>query len=141
MPMISQMVVDKVIMAEINLRILCSIAYHQYGDDARASAHLDKAIHLCLKDDLLVPLVEYRRQLGPFLDDRLAMIDADALKRVKALHKKLHAGWTSIHNAVLEKTVQLSLTSREREVARLAAFGLTDGQIAAQLNICLFGYG
>jgi len=134
-PMISQMVVDKIVMAEIYLRILCAIAYHQYGDDVWAASHLDKAIKLCLADELYVPLAEHRRQLGPFLDDRLALIDPEALKKVKLLHKQLHAGWTMIHNAVLDKTVHLSLTSREREVARLAVFGLTDVQISAQLHI------
>lgn len=134
-PMISQMVVDKVIMAEIYLRLLIAIAYHQYGDDKNAAKHLDKAIHLCLADGLYGPLVEHRRQLGPFLDDRLAMIDSAALRKVKELHKQLHAGWTKIHNAVLDRTVQVSLAIREREVARLAAFGMTDPQIAAQLHV------
>jgi len=134
-PMISQMVVDKGIMAEIYLRLLCAIAYHQYGDDSRAAGHLDKAIRLCLPDRLYGPLVEHRRQLGPFLDDRLAMIDPEALKQVKLLHKQLHAGWTKLHNAVLDKQVQVSLSNREREVTRLAAFGMTDAQIAAQLHL------
>lgn len=134
-PMISQMVVDKVIMAEIYLRLLCAVAYHQYGDDIRAAAHLDKAICLCLPDRLYGPLVEHRRQLGPFLDDRLSLIDPEALKQVKLLHKQLHAGWTKLHNAVLDNQVQVTLTNREREVARLAAFGMTDTQIAAQLHI------
>lgn len=134
-PMISQMVVDKIVMAEIYLRLLAAIAYHQYGDDPRATEHLDKAIRLCLLDRLYGPLVEHRRQLGPFLDDRLAMIDPEALKQVKLLHKQLHAGWTKLHNAVLNKQVQVTLSNREREVTRLAAFGMTDAQIAAQLHL------
>ncbi len=134
-PMISQMVVDRVIMAEIYLRLLIAIAYHQYGDDLRAAVHLDKAINLCLADGLYGPLAEHRRQLGLFLDDRLAMIDPDALKKVKTLHKQLHAGWTIIHNAVTQQHVQVSLSIREREVARLAAFGMTDPQIARQLSL------
>lgn len=134
-PMISQMVVDQVILAEIYLRILCSIAYHHSGEDARAVIHLDKAIALCLADGLYAPLVEYRRQLGPFLDDRLALIDPEALKKVKLLHKQYHAGWTKLHNAVLNKSVQISLSSRERQVARLASFGMSDRQIAMQLHL------
>lgn len=134
-PMISQMVVDKVVMAEIYLRLLVAIAYHQYGDDIRGGAHLDKAINLCLADGFYGPLVEHRRQLGLFLDDHLARIDPESLKKVKTLHKQLHAGWTKIHNAVLERSVQESLTIREREVARLAAFGLSNQQIAKQLSL------
>lgn len=134
-PMISQMVVDKILMAEIYLRLLVSIAYHQYGDDTRAAGHLDKAIRLCLPDRLYGPLVEHRRQLGPFLDDRLAMIDPEALRQVKLLHKQLHAGWTRLHNAVLDRQVQVTLSNRERQVTRLAAFGMTDAQIAARLHL------
>lgn len=134
-PMISQMVVDKVIMAEIYLRLLVTVAYHQYGEDSRAAEHLDKAIRLCLPDRLYGPLAEHRRQLGSFLDNRLAMIDPEALKQVKVLHKQLHAGWTKLHNAVLDRQVQVTLTNREREVTRLAAFGMTDAQIAAQLHL------
>lgn len=134
-PMISQMVADKMIMAEIYLRMLISIACHQSGDDLRAGEHLDKAIRLCLADGLYGPLVEHRRQLGLFLDDRLAQIDPQALKKVKTLHKQLHGGWTKLHNAVLDRSVEESLTVREREVARLAAFGLTNQEIARQLSL------
>lgn len=134
-PMISQMVADRVVMAEIYLRLLVSVAYHQAGDDVRGGSHLDKAIRLCLADGLYGPLVEHRRQLGLFLDDHLARIDPQALKKVKTLHKQLHAGWTKLHNAVLDRTVQESLTVREREVARLAAFGLTNQEIASQLSV------
>lgn len=134
-PMISQMVVDNIIMAEINLRLLCAVAYHQTGDDIRGGVHLDKAIHLCLADGLYGPLVEYRRQLGLFLDDHLAAMDPDALKTVKTMYKQYHTGWTKLHNAVSEKKVQTSLTIREREVARFAAYGLSNSAIAKQLSL------
>ncbi len=134
-PMISQMVVDNVVMAEIYLRLIVAIAYHQYGDDINGAKHIDKAIHLCLADGLYGPLVEHRRQLGLFLDERLGMIDSEALKKVKLLHKQLHTGWTKIHNAITERQVEVTLTIREREVARLAAFGMTNPQIANQLSL------
>lgn len=134
-PMISQMVADKVVLSEIYLRLMIAVAYHQCGDDVRGSAHLEKAIRLCLADGLYGPLVEHRRQLGLFLDDKLAMIDPQALKKVKALHKQLHAGWTKLHNAVLDRAVQESFTVRELEVARLASFGLTNQEIAGQLSL------
>ncbi len=134
-PMISQMVVDKVLLAEIYLRLLCGIACHQSGDDKTAIIHIDKAIKDCLADGLYGPLVEHRRQLGTFLDDRIALIDAPALKKVKELHKQLHTGWTKLHNAVLSKTVAANLSPREREVARFVAYGLSDSQIANRLYI------
>ncbi len=134
-PMISQMVVDKVLLAEIYLRLLCGIACHQGGDDETAIIHIDKAVKDCLADGLYGPLVEHRRQLGTFLDDRIALIDANALKKVKELHKQLHTGWTKLHNAVLKKTVAANLSPREREVARFVAYGFSDQKIANRLFI------
>ena len=134
-PMISQMVAEKIILAEAYLRLMAAIVYHQIGDDARGGSHLDKAVRLCLADGLYAPLVEHRRQLGLFLDDHLARIDPQALKKVKTLYKQFQAGWTRLHNAVMDRTVEESLTVREREVARLAAFGLTNQEIARQLSV------
>lgn len=134
-PLITQAEVDKTVMAELYLRLLCAVACQNGGDTERAVHHIDKAIALALPDRLLGPLAEHRRQLGYLLDDRLALADAEALKELKILHKKLNAGWTKLHNAVLEKSVSIHLSPREREVARLAAFGCSDAEIAAQLNL------
>ncbi len=134
-PMIAQAVVDKTVMVEIYLRLLCSITYHQTGDDANAAFHLDRAITLCLADGLYGPLVEHRRQLGLFLDERLLLVDPKAAHKVKELHKILHEGWVVLHNAVMEHNITSKLSDREREVVRLVAFGLSDDQISSYLHI------
>lgn len=134
-PMITKANTDKTIIPEIYLRLLCAIACSQSGDIKRAKFHIDKAVSLCLADRLYGPLVEYRRQLGKLLDERIAKVDPDALRTVKELHKQYQTGWTIIHNTMLERKVAVSLTIREREIARLAVFGLSDKQIAEQLKI------
>ncbi len=134
-PMIADAVADKVILVEIYLRLLCAVACHQVGNTDRAIFHIDKAISDCLEDGLYGPLVEHRRQLGVILDERLSATDPQALKKVKELYKRMQTGWTTIHNAMLERTVSASLTIREREIARLAVFGLNDKQIASRYSI------
>lgn len=136
-PMISQAIADKSVMAEIYLRLLVSIAYDNIGDKERTIKHLDKAIELAIPDMLLGTLAEHRRQLGNILDERLELASPDALKKLKELHKKLSDGWHKLHNTILKRTVHASLTMREREVARLAAFGLSDKEIAGRLNIAI----
>ena len=136
-PMISQAIVDKTIMTELYLRLLVAIAYHNIGDKERAIKHIDKAISIALPDKLYGTLAEHRRQLDFLLDERLELVSVEALKEVKIAHKRLLNGWHKLHNAILERKVLGTLTIREREVARLVAFGLSDKDIAQRINIQL----
>ncbi len=136
-PMIAQAVVDRTIVPEIYLRLLCAIVYHCLGDDEKAILHIDKAIALALPDGLLGILVEHRRQFDSLLDERLKLADKQAYDRYIYLHKKLFEGWTKLHNTLLNKKVSVRLSIREREIARLAAFSLQDKEIAARLHISI----
>ncbi len=136
-PMIVQSMVDKTVMGELYLRLLCAVAYRSIDDEKRAIEHLDRAIALALPDMLLGTLAEHRRQLGYLLDDRLALADPDAAKKLKELHKGLSVGWHKLHNIVLDKTVSIDLTNREREVSTLAAIGFSNTEIADKLSISL----
>ena len=132
-PMIAQAVAEKVVIPEIYLRLLVAIAYHQCGDDQSAIEHIDRAIELALPDKLLGILAEHRRQLDYLLDDRLELADPYLCRKYKALHKDLLEGWTNLHNQLLSRSVSKALTIREREIARYAAFGMTNAQIAQRM--------
>ena len=134
-PLISRVVAERLVIPELYLRMLVAVAYHQLGEDARAIPHLDKAIDLALPDRLLGLLAEHRRNLDSLLDDRLRLKDEAALEELKRLHSGLIEGWTRLHNSLLSGNVSRALTIREREIGRLAAFGLSNEQIAEQLYI------
>lgn len=131
----SQAVMEKTVMAEIYIRLFATICYNFIGEREKAVKHLDRAIQFCLADRLYGILAENRRSIGTILDERLSAISPEAEKKVKELYKVYNAGWTAVHNIIMERRVFEKLSTREREVARLAAFGLSNQQIAAQLYL------
>ncbi len=134
-PLISRVVAEKLVIPEIYLRLLVAIAYHQTGDDERAILHIDKAIALALPDDLLGILAEHRRNFDSLLDDRLRLADEKAFIRFKKLHEGLLDGWTKLHNSLFSKNISNALSAREREIARMAAFGVSNLEIAKRVGV------
>lgn len=134
-PMISQAKIEKTIIPEIYLHLMAATVYHNLGTDDKAIPHIDTAISLCLPDKLYGALVEYRTNLDTLLDDRLALADKTAMKRVSELHKKMISGWIHLHNILLERNISVKLSTREREAARLAAFGFKNKEIAKRMNV------
>ncbi len=138
-PMISQAVADQTVVAEIYLRMTCSAIYRTAGNDAQAIRHLDRAIELALPDRFYGLLAEYCRVLGPLLEQRLLMVDPAVWERVKALYKVYNEGWTKLSGSVRGRVLATTLSQREREVAKLAAFGMQNSQIAEKLHMSLSG--
>ncbi len=134
-PMISQAVIDRTIVPEIHLRLTCATAYHNSGDDKHAIEHIDKAIALAMPDKLYGLLTSYWRMLDRLLEERLAVVSPEASDRVKELYGIYSVGWSKLSGIVRNRVVAYNLTSREREVAKLASFGFTTKEIAQTLYI------
>ena len=134
-PMIIQAKVDRTVIPEIYMRLSCAVAYHNSGDDDHAIEHIDKAIALALPDRLYAIFMEYVRTLDRVLMDRIELIDPDAALKIKELYKTYIVNWSKISGFVRNRTVASNLTVREREVAKLSAFGFTVKEIASKLYI------
>ena len=134
-PMISQAVVDKTVIPEIYLRLSCAVAYHNSGERALAVEHIDRAIALALPDGFLGILAEYVRHFDTLLEQRLELVSPEAAQRVRAMYKTYSAGWSRLSGTIRNRYIASNLTAREREVAKLAAFGYTSKEIAAMLYI------
>ena len=134
-PLISQAIVDQTVIPEIFLRLSCAVAYHNAGDRENALRHIDKAIALALADGLYGILTEYVRHFDGLLEERIAARDGAALDIVSSLYHRYSVGWARLSGAVRNRNIAVNLTSREREVAKLVAFGFTTKEVARMLFI------
>lgn len=136
-PMISQAMADQSVISEVYLRLTCATIYHNSGNDAQAIRHIDRAIALALPDRLLGILTEYGRVLGPLIEQRLSLADPAALDQMKHLYKGYREGWAKLSGNVRGRTISTTLSPKEWQVAKLAAFGMSNKEIADKLHMSL----
>jgi len=136
-PMICWANEKNTVMSEIYLRLTCAAVYHNCGKDDQAIRHIDRALALALPDKLYGVLAEYCRALDSLMEKRLSLIDAEAWGEVKKLYAVYNEGWSKLSGTVRGKTILTTLSAKEREVAKLAAFKMSNQEIADALNLSL----
>lgn len=136
-PIAAMLAHEGAVVPEMRMRLICATGYRLAGEDEDAAYHIDRAIKLALPDALYAPLAEYRGHLDSFFDERLKAIDAQAFEPIRKLSISLTDGWGRIHNHVTHRRFSVELSMRERETARLAAFGLSNKEISQRLNVSM----
>lgn len=134
-PLITQTAVEREVIVEIYLRLMCAIAYHVSGFDSLAKPHIEKALDLAIPDKLYMPIAELRGRLGFLLDDVMNEKKPKDLAEIRKLSRTIREGWVSLNRAIKEKEVHANLSTREYQIARLAVYGLSNKEIADRLNI------
>ena len=134
-PLITQTAVEREIIVEIYLRLMCAIAYHVSGFDSLAKPHVEKALDLAIPDRLYMPIAEMRGRLGFLVDDAINEKSPKALAEIRRLSRKIREGWVSLNRAIKEKEVHAHLSTREYQIARLAVYGLSNKEIAERLGV------
>ncbi|MBO5326945.1 MAG: hypothetical protein J6A84_02350 [Clostridia bacterium] len=138
-PMICWANEKNTVMSEIYLRLTCAAVYHNCGKEEDAVRHIDRALTLALPDRLYGVLAEYCRALGSLMEQRLSLLDPTAWSEVKKLYKTYNEGWSALVGEVRGKRIISALTTKQREVAKLAAFGMSNKEIANKLGMSLSG--
>lgn len=138
-PMICWANEQNTVMSEIYLRLTCAAVYHNCGKDDEAIRHIDKALALALPDKFYGVLAEYCRALDTLIEKRLSRIDPEAWDEVNRLYKVYNEGWARLGSSVQGRLILTTLTPRQREIAKLAAFGMSNQEIADRVNMSLAG--
>ena len=136
-PMICWASERETVMAEIYLRLTCAAVYHNSGKDDEAIRHIDRALSLALPDRFYGLLAEYCRPLDTLMEKRLSAVDPEAWGEVRKLYKVYNEGWSALSGTVRGKKILTTLSEKEREVAKLAAFGMSNREIADALSLSL----
>ena len=102
-----------------------------------ALASLRRALDLALPDRLHLPFAENHLFIAPLLEELRPELPPADEASLAALSGRQEAGSRNIMAGLYTPQGLLGLSPRELEVARLAAEGLTTGEVAQQLHISL----
>ena len=138
-PMISQARADETVVAEAYLRLTCAVIYHYGNNDQQAIRHIDRALELTLPDKLYGLLAEYCRTIGKLIEMRLRPVDEAAWNEVNRLFKIYVTGWAQLNSKITGRQIIAKLSEQNRMIARLAAFKLSDAEIAERTNMSVSG--
>ncbi|MDD2503383.1 MAG: LuxR C-terminal-related transcriptional regulator [Clostridia bacterium] len=112
-----------------------AISYMALGNHVRAAAFVEHAARRALPDGLVSPFAAFSRLLHGLVEKVIERDHLESLDKFRAVRKRFTEGWFTLREALFQGELPPDLTEREYEVARLAAQGLRNSEIAEKLVI------
>jgi DNA-binding CsgD family transcriptional regulator len=113
--------------------VLAAVGYQATGETARALEHLRAAGELAEPDRILSPFVEFHSQLNGL--DKTAFGEGPLYRSILNVWYGYRAGWSEIRTHQTKANLSRLLTDEEREIASLAAQGLSNAAVSERLGI------
>lgn len=121
--------------ADLFACFLMAISHVALGNHDQAAAFVEHAARKVLPDGLVSPFASYSRLLGDLADEVIARDYPYIFEKFKTVRKRFSQGWVTLREALFSGEMPPDLTEREYEVAKLAAAGLRNSEIAEKLVI------
>lgn len=119
------------------LRAMCAAACCSLGRMGEAEQYLLEAMNICLPHGFIAPFVELGPLFCGLLEKLLEQYFPAYYDTVTELSERTVTNWLSFHNRFTKDNITLILSSREYQMARLAAQGVPYKKIAEQYYISL----
>jgi LuxR family maltose regulon positive regulatory protein len=122
------------LLVEIFLEIEIASAYEKIGERGIAVSHLRNALCLAEPDWLVMPFVEFARYIAPILPFAVAEVDEEFVKAISSRAQDFLEKINMIRLNFFSKEMY-HLTQQEVKIARLAAEGYSNQEIAGMMFI------
>lgn len=117
------------------LSLTLAVGHISVGNHDQAYALVERAEKMALPDGLIFPFASYSWLLQGLSDELVGKEYPELIGRLKEIKDRFLSGWTRLHKDMIQEEFPPDLTPREYEVAKLAAEGLHNGEIARQLVV------
>jgi len=121
--------------SELLISLVEAVGYAQLGDRGRAAALVERAAHSGLPDGIIFPLSSYSWVLKELPDELFKEKFPEYLDGFNRIKERFSRGWDKLYEDMLPEELPPDLTPREYEVAKLAAQGLRNSEIADKLMV------